>query len=64
MNDDEVVIDSSVIIEYLDEIAPDPEKFTPAAPGDRARKVFKPTYDPGSLLTEIFPHLRDKKQAQ
>jgi glutathione S-transferase len=36
VNDGEVVIDSSVIIEYLDEIAPDPEHFTPAAPGERA----------------------------
>jgi glutathione S-transferase len=36
VNDDEVVIDSSVIIEYLDEIVPEPEPFTPAAPGDRA----------------------------
>ena len=36
VHDGEVVIDSSVIIEYLDEIAPEPENFTPAAPGKRA----------------------------
>jgi glutathione S-transferase len=39
LHDGVVVIDSSVIIEYieyLDEIAPEPEKFTPAAPGERA----------------------------
>jgi glutathione S-transferase len=34
--DGEMVIDSSVIIEYLDEIAPERENFTPAAPGERA----------------------------
>jgi glutathione S-transferase len=32
-----VVTDSSVIIEYLDEVAPDPERFTPADPAERAR---------------------------
>jgi glutathione S-transferase len=37
VHDGEVVIDSSVIIEYLDEIAPEPERFTPASPGERAR---------------------------
>jgi glutathione S-transferase len=26
----------------------------------RAHPAFKPTYYPGSLLTEIFPHLRDR----
>ena len=26
----------------------------------RAHPAFKPTYYPGSLLTQIFPHLRDK----
>jgi glutathione S-transferase len=26
----------------------------------RAHPAFKPTYYPGSLLTEIFPHLREK----
>jgi len=31
-----VVIDSSVIIEYLDEIAPQPESFTPREPAARA----------------------------
>jgi glutathione S-transferase len=36
LHDGVVVIDSSVIIEYLDEIAPEPENFTPAAPGERA----------------------------
>ena len=36
VHDSVVVIDSSVIIEYLDEIAPEPENFTPAAPGERA----------------------------
>jgi glutathione S-transferase len=28
----------------------------------RAQPAFKPTYYPGSLLTEIFPHLRDKQK--
>jgi glutathione S-transferase len=37
INGDEVVIDSSVIIEYLDEIVPEPEHFTPKPPGERAR---------------------------
>jgi glutathione S-transferase len=37
VNDGEVVIDSSVIIEYLDEIVPEPEHFTPKAPGERAQ---------------------------
>jgi glutathione S-transferase len=32
-----LVIDSSVIIEYLDEIAPEPESFTPADPVERAK---------------------------
>src|SRR5216683_3331419 len=27
----------------------------------RAHPAFKPTYYPGSLLTEIFPHLREKR---
>src|SRR5882757_6344066 len=36
VNDGEVVIDSSVIIEYLDEVVPEPERFTPAAAGERA----------------------------
>ena len=29
----------------------------------RAHPAFKPTYYPGSLLTEIFPHLREKQRA-
>ena len=37
VHDGAVVIDSSVIIEYLDEISPAPENFTPAAPAERAR---------------------------
>jgi glutathione S-transferase len=36
-HDGNIVIDSSVIIEYLDEIAPEPERFTPRAPVARAR---------------------------
>src|ERR1700686_2247522 len=36
VHDGEVVIGSSVIIEYLDEIAPEPENFIPTAPGERA----------------------------
>jgi glutathione S-transferase len=36
-HDGAIVIDSSVIIEYLDEIAPGPENFTPADPVLRAR---------------------------
>jgi glutathione S-transferase len=35
-HDGEIVIDSSVIIEYLDEVAPQPEKFTPEKPAERA----------------------------
>ncbi len=37
VNGDDVVIDSSVIIEYLDEIVPEPQQFAPQAPGERAR---------------------------
>jgi glutathione S-transferase len=36
-HDGAVVIDSSVIIEYLDEIAPEPESFTPRDPVERAK---------------------------
>src|SRR3954468_7877221 len=36
-HDGEIVIDSSVIIEYLDEIAPEQESFTPEAPVARAK---------------------------
>jgi glutathione S-transferase len=36
-HDGNIVIDSSVIIEYLDEIAPEPETFTPVAPVARAK---------------------------
>jgi glutathione S-transferase len=35
-HDGQIVIDSAVIGEYLDEIAPEPENFTPAAPLARA----------------------------
>ena len=37
VHDGEAVIDSSVIIEYLDEIATEKENFTPSAPAERAR---------------------------
>ncbi len=36
-HDGNIVIDSSVIIEYLDEIAPEPASFTPRAPVGRAK---------------------------
>jgi glutathione S-transferase len=36
-HDGEIVIDSSVIIEYLDEVAPEPVHFTPALPAARAQ---------------------------
>jgi glutathione S-transferase len=36
-HDGNIVIDSSVIIEYLDEIAPEPASFTPRAPVARAQ---------------------------
>src|SRR4051812_16371895 len=36
-HDGEIVTDSSVIIEYLDEIAPHPHSFTPEAPVARAK---------------------------
>jgi glutathione S-transferase len=35
-HDGTIIIDSSVIIEYLDEVAPEPECFTPRAPAERA----------------------------
>src|SRR5258707_9785917 len=35
-HDGEIVIDSAVIGEYLDEIAPTPENFTPPLPLERA----------------------------
>jgi glutathione S-transferase len=37
VHDGEVVIDSAVIIEYLDEVAPERENFTPREPLERAR---------------------------
>jgi len=36
-HDGNIVIDSSVIIEYLDEIAPQPASFTPRAAAERAK---------------------------
>src|SRR5881397_546439 len=36
-HDGAIIIDSSVIIEYLDEIAPEPQNFTPRDPVRRAR---------------------------
>jgi glutathione S-transferase len=36
-HDGQIVIDSSVIGEYLDEIAPEPENFTPQGPIARAK---------------------------
>src|SRR5215471_6099390 len=36
-HDGNIVIDSSVIIEYLDEVAPEPKSFTPPEPAERAR---------------------------
>jgi glutathione S-transferase len=36
-HDGNIVIDSSVIIEYLDEIAPEPASFTPPSPVARAK---------------------------
>ena len=36
-HDGNIVIDSSVIIEYLDEVAPEGENFTPRDPVERAR---------------------------
>jgi glutathione S-transferase len=36
-HDGAIIIDSSVIIEYLDEVAPEPECFTPGAPVGRAK---------------------------
>ena len=36
-HDGAIIVDSSVIIEYLDEIAPEPECFTPQAPAERAK---------------------------
>ena len=35
-HDGAIIVDSSVIIEYLDEVAPEPECFTPRAPAERA----------------------------
>jgi glutathione S-transferase len=35
-HDGAIIIDSSVIIEYLDEVAPEPERFSPRAPAERA----------------------------
>jgi len=36
VHDGAVVIDSSVIVEYLDEVSPGPESFTPKEPAERA----------------------------
>src|SRR5258708_5596625 len=92
-HDGAIVIDSSVIIEYLDQIAPASENFSPRDPASRslmraivrmadlgqeaawqdlpraqnwydairAHPAFKPTYYFGSLLTERFPHLRERQ---
>src|SRR5215467_2504731 len=38
-HDGAIVIDSSVIIEYLDEVVPTPESFTPRDPVTRARNA-------------------------
>ena len=83
-HDGQIVIDSVVIGEYLDEIAPEPESFTPSEPlarahmralmhfideiarwfaAIRAHPAFKPTYYFGSLLTEKFPHLKERALA-
>lgn len=35
-HDGKIIIDSSVIIEYLDEVVPGPQSFTPAQPAPRA----------------------------
>ena len=35
-HDDTIVVNSSVIIEYLDEVAPAPQSFTPRDPANRA----------------------------
>src|SRR5215813_11286609 len=35
-HDGTIVIDSAVIVEYLDEVAPDPQSFTPPEPAERA----------------------------
>jgi glutathione S-transferase len=35
-HDGAIITDSSVIIEYLDEVTPQPESFTPPAPAERA----------------------------
>src|SRR5437868_8661699 len=35
-HDGAIIIDSSVIVEYLDEVAPAPQKFTPQEPAARA----------------------------
>src|SRR3981189_2784297 len=37
-HDGNIVTDSSVIIEYLDEIAPQPQTFTPPAPAPRCAR--------------------------
>src|SRR5215211_2778941 len=36
-HDGAIVIDSSVIVEYLDEVAPEPENFTPGDALERAK---------------------------
>jgi len=36
-HDGAIIIDSSVIIEYLDEVTAEPESFTPAEPAERAK---------------------------
>ena len=39
-HDGKIVIDSSVIIEYLDEVVPEAENFTPRDPVKRARDAL------------------------
>src|SRR5258705_3058139 len=36
-HDGDIVIDSSLIVEYLDEVAPEPSRFTPSDPVARAK---------------------------
>src|SRR5882757_8103455 len=57
-HDGDIVIDSSVIIEYLDEVAPEPESFTPRAHGaseDARKRAFRARED---ALTHAL-HRRD-----
>src|SRR5256885_4529352 len=54
-HDGAIVIDSSVIIEYLDEVAPDRERFTPQDPVKRAHMRALMRFSGGRARPDLQP---------